>query len=87
MNPTLADRPARRPLSALLDTRTVVRVLAHAAAWLFGGVLGFGFGLRVSGMALGLVTGVLTGLCLSLLLDAATQGAARLGEQWRKRRA
>jgi hypothetical protein len=76
---------APRPLSALFDARTVMAVLAHATAWLIGAVIGFGFGLRVSGVALGVVTSLLTGLCLSLLLDAAIQGAERLGRLWKRR--
>jgi hypothetical protein len=89
MNEPIAHRRSagRRPLSALVDARTVLVVLAHAAAWGIGGAIGFGFGLRVSGAVLGIVTGLLTGLCLSLLLDAGTQGAERLGRLWQQRRA
>lgn len=77
----------RRPLWGLIRPRSLLLWAAHALAWAVGIVLGFGFGWRVSGTGLGVVTGLLSGLCLSLLMDAATQGAERLAVLWDRRRA
>lgn len=71
----------------LVRPRTVAMWAAHAMAWAMGIAFGYHFGWRVSGAALGVVTALLSGLCLSLLLDAATQGAERLATLWDRRRA
>jgi hypothetical protein len=55
---------------------------AHAAAWCLGGVLGFGFGLRLAGVGLAVVTALLTALCLSLFVDAAALGLSNLRRRW-----